>query len=238
MAFCNSCGAVLNDGTKFCNKCGATVAAAPASRRGRNRPCLPFLPATGGSSALKIILIVIAVIVVVGVLVVGAFSFFVYRVAKSAHVSQQGDHVKVDSPFGSVETSKDPEQAAKDLGVDIYPGAEVQKDGASSASFGSIHTVTAVFESTDALDKVCTFYKTKFPNAIATQFRSKSLHHRLQQSGEHDHDQHRSQRRHHQDSDHQRDQEIAQEVTNQVTNKTPGSCQTESQTPYRPRSPP
>ena len=25
MAFCNSCGATLNDGTKFCNKWGATV---------------------------------------------------------------------------------------------------------------------------------------------------------------------------------------------------------------------
>jgi anionic cell wall polymer biosynthesis LytR-Cps2A-Psr (LCP) family protein len=165
MAFCNSCGAVLNDGTKFCNKCGATVAAAPVVAA-TAPPAVP--PTTGGSSALKIVLIVIAVIVVVGVLVVGAFSFFVYRVAKSAHVSQQGDHVKVDSPFGSVETSKDPEQAAKDLGVDIYPGAEVQKDGASSASFGSIHTVTAIFESTDALDKICTFYKTKFPNAVAT----------------------------------------------------------------------
>jgi len=165
MAFCNSCGAVLNDGTKFCNKCGATVAASPVVAA-TAPPAVP--PTTGGSSALKIVLIVIAVIVVVGVLVVGAFSFFVYRVAKSAHVSQQGDHVKVDSPFGSVETSKDPEQAAKDLGVDIYPGAEVQKDGASSASFGSIHTVTAIFESTDALDKICTFYKTKFPNAVAT----------------------------------------------------------------------
>ena len=165
MAFCNSCGAVLNDGTKFCNKCGATVAAAPVVAA-TAPPAVP--PTTGGSSALKIVLIVIAVIVVVGVLVVGAFSFFVYRVAKSAHVSQQGDHVKVESPFGSVETSKDPEQAAKDLGVDIYPGAEVQKDGASSASFGSIHTVTAIFESTDALDKICTFYKTKFPNAVAT----------------------------------------------------------------------
>jgi hypothetical protein len=168
MAFCNSCGAVLNDGTKFCNKCGATVAAAPSVPvvAATASPAAP--PPTGGSSALKIVLIVIAVIVVGGVLIVGAFSFFVYRVAKGAHVSQHGDHVKVDSPFGSVETSKDPEQAAKDLGVDIYPGAEVQKDGASSASFGSIRTVTAIFESNDSLDKICTFYKTKFPNAVAT----------------------------------------------------------------------
>jgi hypothetical protein len=166
MAFCNSCGAVLNDGTKFCNKCGATVSAGPAVPVVVAQPAVP--PATGGSSVLKIVLIIIAVIVVVGVLIVGAFSFFVYRVAKSAHVSQQGDHVKVESPFGSLESSKDPEQAAKDLGVDIYPGAEVQKNGASSTSFGSLRTVTAVFESNDALDKICTFYKTKYPNAVVS----------------------------------------------------------------------
>jgi hypothetical protein len=168
MAFCNSCGAALNDGTQFCNKCGAAVAAAPSVPvvASTAQPLVP--PSTGGSSALKIVLIVIAVIVVLGVLSVGAFSFFVYRVAKSSHVSHQGDHVKAETPFGSFESSKDPEQAAKDLGVDIYPGAEVQKDGASSASFGGIHTVTAVFESSDAPDKICTFYKTKFPGAMVT----------------------------------------------------------------------
>ena len=168
MAFCNSCGAALSDGTKFCNKCGATVAAAPSVPVVAATAHPPVPPTTGSSSALKIILIVIAVIVVLGVISVGAFSFFVYRVAKSAHVSQQGDHVKAETPFGSFERSKDPEQAAKDLGVDIYPGAEVQKDGASSASFGGIHTVTAIFESSDALDKICSFYKTRFPNAVAT----------------------------------------------------------------------
>jgi hypothetical protein len=168
MAFCNSCGAALSDGTKFCNKCGATVAAAPSVPVVAATAHPPVPHTTGGSSALKIVLIVIAVIVVLGVISVGAFSFFVYRVAKSSHVSQQGDHVKAETPFGSFESSKDPEQAAKDLGVDIYPGAEVQKDGASSASFGGIHTVTAIFESNDALDKICSFYKTRFPNAVAT----------------------------------------------------------------------
>src|ERR1700691_5742349 len=113
MAFCNSCGATLNDGTKFCNKCGAAVAAAPGVI---STPLPPAPPASqgGGSSALKIILIIIAIIVGLGILSVGAFSFFVYRVAKSAHVTQEGDHVKVESPFGTVETSKDPAQAAKD----------------------------------------------------------------------------------------------------------------------------
>jgi len=125
-------------------------------------------PAKGGSSALKIILIVVAVIVGIGILGVASVGFFAYRVAKSAHVHQEGDHVKVETPFGNVESSKDPEQAAKDLGIDIYPGAEVQRNGATSATFMGVHTATAMFESTDSLDKVCAFYKSKFPNAMST----------------------------------------------------------------------
>jgi hypothetical protein len=171
MAFCNSCGAVLTPGTKFCNKCGAAAAAGPAASvavPAAPVAAAPIQATTGGSSsALKIILIVIAVIVGLGILSVGAFSFFVYRVAKSAHVTQQGDRVKVDTPFGSV-SANDPAQSAKDLGIDIYPGAESQKNGATSMTFGSIHTVTATFESRDSMDKICTFYKAKFPNAMTT----------------------------------------------------------------------
>jgi hypothetical protein len=74
----------------------------------------------------------------------------------------------VETPFGSVETSKDPDQAAKDLGVDLYPGAEVQRNGASSAAFGGIRTVSAMFKTSDAADKVCSFYKSRFPGAMVT----------------------------------------------------------------------
>ena len=166
MAFCNSCGATLNPGTKFCNKFGAAVAAGAATA---GIPSTAPAPApTGGSSALKVILIVVAVIVLVGILGIATIGIVGYRIAKSSHLSQNGDHVKVDTPFGSVETSKDPDQAAKDLGVDLYPGAEVQRNGASSASFGGIRTVTAVFESSDAPDKVCNFYKSRFPGAMVT----------------------------------------------------------------------
>ena len=162
MAFCNKCGATLDAGTKFCNKCGSTVSRPAVLPRRRTLSA----PANkGGSSALKIILIVVAIIVSIGILGVVTVGIVGYRIAKSSHVSQQGDHVKVETPFGTIETSKDPDQAAKDLGIDVYPGAEVQKNGASSATFGNIHTVTAMFESTDSLDKVCTFYKSKLPAA-------------------------------------------------------------------------
>jgi hypothetical protein len=173
MAFCNSCGAALNPGTNFCNKCGAAVAAPasiPAATPTAAAPAMPAPPPPpkGGNSALKIILISVAVIIVIGVLAVASLSFFVYHVAKNSKVHQEGDNVKVETPFGTVETSQDPEKVTKDLGVDIYPGAEAQKNGTSSVSFGAVHTVTATFTSSDSLDKVCTFYKSKFPNAMTT----------------------------------------------------------------------
>jgi hypothetical protein len=168
MAFCNSCGATLTPGTKFCNKCGAAVA------EGASAPGVPStVPATtpaptGGGSALKVILIVVAIIVGIGILGVATVGIIGYRIAKNSRVSQNGDHVKVETPFGSVETSKDPDQAAKDLGIDLYPGAEVQRNGASSAAFGGIRTVTAMFETHDAPDKVCSFYRSRFPGAMVT----------------------------------------------------------------------
>ena len=126
------------------------------------------VPPAGGSSALKIILIVVAVIIGIGILGIATVGIVGYRIARHTHVHQEGDHVKVETPFGTAETSTDPDQAAKDLGIDLYPGAQAQKTGSSSASFGGIHTVTANFETTDAVDKVCAFYKTRFPNAMVS----------------------------------------------------------------------
>lgn len=164
MAFCNSCGTALNPGTQFCAKCGAAVAgAAPVSAP----PVVAPAPAGGSSSGLKIVLIVIAVIVGIGVLCIALIGFVGYRFAHNTHVKQEGDKVKVETPFGTF-SANDPEQAVRDLGVDVYPGAEVQKSGAASVTVAGIRTVTASFESSDSVDKVCAFYKSKFPNATVT----------------------------------------------------------------------
>jgi hypothetical protein len=162
MAFCNSCGANLTTGSKFCNNCGAAVTGTSAA----SAPPLPATPAAApkNNSALKIILIVVAVIVCLGVVGVATVGFVAYRFAKDSHVTQQGDSVKVETPFGTM-SANDPDQAVKDLGIDVYPGAEVQKDGASSATIAGIRTVKANFYSSDSFDKVCAFYREKFPRS-------------------------------------------------------------------------
>jgi len=176
MAFCNKCGTAITQGTRFCNKCGAPVlasgfpsraAAAPAPPSPTQSPTpVPTQAAPQGSSnALKVILIVVGAVIVIGVLGLGALTFVGIHIAKRSRMHQDGDRVKVETPFGTVESTKDPEQAAKNLGIDIYPGAQVQKEGASSALLGNIRTVSVNFESSDSVDKVCSFYKARFPDA-------------------------------------------------------------------------
>jgi hypothetical protein len=165
MAFCNSCGAQLAEGTKFCSKCGAAVAGTPVAAQ----PIAPGPPPSQGSnSALKIILVIVGIIVLLGILGMVTCGIVIHRFAKNSRLSQKGDNVKVETPFGSIEGSSDPQKVADELGIDIYPGAQVQKNGTVSVTFGSLHSVTAIFESNDAVDKVCDFYRSKFPGASVT----------------------------------------------------------------------
>jgi|SRR5579862_7852220 len=161
MAFCNSCGATLDPDAKFCSRCGATTGVSGTSQSTAIPSSAPA--ARGGSSAVKVVLIVVGVIVLLGAIGIASIAFIAVHVARNARVSQQGEHVKVETPFGNVEASRDPDKAVQNLGVDVYPGAEVQKNGASIATFGNNRAVTAVFQSSDSADKVCSFYHAKFP---------------------------------------------------------------------------
>jgi hypothetical protein len=168
MAFCNSCGVSLDPGTKFCNKCGAAVSGAAPGAVAASAAGAPAPTQGGGSGVLKVILIVVGVFVILGVLAVSTVAFIGWRVARNMHVKQEGDHVKIDSPFGSMETNRNPEDIARDLGVDIYPGAQPVKSGSATASFAGMRTASAVFKSSDSVDQVSAFYKAKFPNAMVT----------------------------------------------------------------------
>jgi hypothetical protein len=172
MAFCNSCGASLAPGIRFCNKCGAAIlasspaAATPSPAPGSVPPVASVPAPASGGSALKTILVVIGVVVLLGFLFVASLGFFAWRVAHRARIRHEGENVKVETPFGTVQTTKDPQEAARNIGVDIYPGAQVLNDGSATATFGAVHTSSLNSESTDSVDKVCNFYKPKFPNAM------------------------------------------------------------------------
>jgi len=126
----------------------------------------------GGSNVLKIVLIVVAVLVGLGILGSVTTAYFVHRayvkVRDGSHVEEKDGHVKVETPFGTVESSQDSSQVSSDLGDFMYPDAEPVKGTASSATFGSTHTVSAQLETSDSTDKVAEYYKTKLPNATYT----------------------------------------------------------------------
>ena len=166
MAFCNSCGASLSPDAKFCSRCGVTTGAVAASPSTTVPPTPPA--ARAGNSGVKVVLIIVGVIVLLGGLGIASLAFIAAHFARNSHVSQQGDHVKVETPFGNVEASRDAEKAVEDLGDDVYPGAEAEKNGASIAAFGSNRAITAEFQSSDSADKVCSFYRSKFPASKVT----------------------------------------------------------------------
>ncbi len=168
MAFCNACGATLDGGAKFCTKCGATqpLGRASAAVSSSSAPAATSL-ATGPKSnnALKVILIVVAVIVGLGILGIAAVSFIGYRIATHTRVRNQDGNVRVETPFGTVQSSTDPDEAARNLGVELYPGATVVKGTSSNMNMGSMHTAAAEFESSDPANSVAEFYKSKVPGA-------------------------------------------------------------------------
>jgi zinc-ribbon domain len=174
MPFCNSCGASLDSGTRFCSKCGAAIVGSslpptPSAQTATVTPAQPRVPApvpAQGGSAVKTILIVVGAIILLGILCVGSLAIFGLRMAHRMRVRQEGGNVKVETPFGTVQTTKDPQAAARNLGVDVYPGAQVQDDGAAMTTFGGVHTTAANFESSDSVDKICSFYNSRFPNAM------------------------------------------------------------------------
>ena len=165
MAFCNSCGSSMEAGAKFCPKCGTP---APAVAAGAATPAAaaaaPAAPAQS-SSALKVILIVVAVLVGLFIMGAGAVGFVAWRIAHRTHVVSRNGEVKVETPFGSVESNENPSQAAISVGVELYPGATVAKGGSANMTIGNIHTATVQLETSDSPATVNEFYKAKFPNA-------------------------------------------------------------------------
>ena len=156
MAFCNACGATVEPGAKFCPKCGAAVPAAAVAST-------PATPAQ--SNAVKVILIVVAIVVGLFILGIGTATFIGWRIARHTRVEQDRGKVRVETPFGTVESTDNSDEAARNLGIEVYPGARARKGSAASVTMGSMHTVAADFETDDPPERVADFYKKRLPHA-------------------------------------------------------------------------
>ena len=115
------------------------------------------------------VLIVVAILVGLGILGSAVVGFFVWRVARHSRVETSGENVRIQTPLGTVEAGQKAEQAARNMGVDLYPGARVLGNGAAAMSMGGMKTVALELESDDPPQKVAWFYKEKFPRATFSE---------------------------------------------------------------------
>ncbi len=171
MAFCNSCGATLDGGAKFCTKCGATqpgrqgivgdslicsvsgstatTAAPQEQQRSQDHPdcgrgdCRYRYHRSRRS--------------------------FVHRLPhrhRSTRVRNRDGNVRVETPFGTVQSTTDPGRGRARLWASIrIPEPTVVKGTTSKMNMGNMHTAAADFETSDSPSTVADFYKSKVPGA-------------------------------------------------------------------------
>lgn len=161
MAFCTACGARVEGTSHVCPKCGVGISGPTAA------PALPPTASvtrqTTGRNAMSIVLIVLVVVIAMGVLATIGTVFALKRMAHRARVEASPNSTVITTPFGTV-TADDPAVVAKQLGVDVYPGARGIK-GSAVVGFGGMQVAAAKFESDAAPDKVMEFYQRRYPKA-------------------------------------------------------------------------
>jgi hypothetical protein len=153
----------LSSDAQACSACGAP--AAPAAVTPAVAPAQPVAaPGQSGNNALKIVLIIVAVFVGLGILGAGAVGFFAWRVARTVHVSE--GQVTVHTPGGTLTANTTENYSASDLGTDVYPGAQSGK-GSMRMTLPTGSMVTAVYVTSDSIDQVLSFYKSKFGSSAS-----------------------------------------------------------------------
>lgn len=136
-------------------------------------PMAPPPKKSGG--ALKIILIALGVIVVLFVVGIIGIGLFVKKTVLDNVSVKEGPggkaEVSINTPGGQLKLSSKNDITEEKLGVPIYPGAKAD-EGAGSISFtgsdekGSGTFGGASFTTTDSVDKVVDFYKSKLGSKV------------------------------------------------------------------------
>jgi len=173
MAFCTSCGAQVSDTSQFCTKCGKPLPAVAASVAPTAAPgTVAGAPSGGGSNALTIAVIIIAVVIALGLVAAGITAVVVHRIARHSRVTTTEGGARVETPFGTVQTTNDAAKMASALGDDMYPGATLN-EGGSDVNMGSRHIVSANLSTSDSPEKVADYYKQRHPRSIVTEAEGK-----------------------------------------------------------------
>lgn len=137
-------------------------------------PMAPPPPKKSGG-ALKVILIALGVIVILVVVGIIGISLFVKKTVLDNISVKEGPggkgEISINTPGGQLKLSSKNEISEEKLGVPIYPGAKAD-EGAGSISFtgtdekGSGTFGGAAFTTTDSVDKVVEFYKSKLGSKV------------------------------------------------------------------------
>jgi hypothetical protein len=158
----------MDAAAQVCPSCGKAVGG--VAPQAAATPAPAAAPQKSGG-ALKVILLVLGGLLLLFVVVIALVVGGAVYMAKQTHVEQGPEGAKVETPFGTVEATKDDaEKIAAKMGIQVYPGAHALP-GAASVTMGSMHSATAMYESDDSAEKVAEFYRKQFPHASVTATR-------------------------------------------------------------------
>jgi hypothetical protein len=171
MAFCTNCGANMDPNATSAAPAQAAPPAQtypPAAQTYTPQPA----KASGGGGAMKVVLIVVGVFVLIGCVSLAGLIFAVHRVKNKlrngVHITQNGDNSVVDTPFGRASTSTgDARAVARQIGVELYPGATAGES--STSQFGKMSSSTIKLTTTDSVAQVAKFYQSRYPHAMVSQ---------------------------------------------------------------------
>jgi hypothetical protein len=136
-------------------------------------PGQPVLPRKSGG-ALKVILIAVGVIVVLIVIGIVGVGLFIKKAVLDNVSVKEGPggktEVTLNTPTGKLKIDSKSEITEEKLGVPIYPGARAE-EGAGSISFSGEGDKSgtfggASFTTTDSIDKVVEFYKSRLGSKV------------------------------------------------------------------------
>lgn len=121
----------------------------------------PVPARSGGTSAVKIVLIIVAVFVGLAIMAAGVVGYGVWRVSRAIHKNIANGSMTINTPGGPITAGSAQNFTADELGTDVYPGATPTKSGSMKMHLPTGAMISASYLTTDSKDKVVAFYKDK-----------------------------------------------------------------------------